>query len=100
MNDSRKNFVESAVLMLADHAGIHLSFEKLSEIIGDQMDDEFTTFPYTEISPYMDTAPREEVMDLISKHYMDRYWPCYSDQVDMDDFMTQLDRKIQEDVQK
>lgn len=99
MSDSRKNFIESARLMLSNREGIQLSFEKLSEIIGNQMDDEFTAFPYMEVSPYMDTAPREEVMELVSMYYMGRPWPCYSDNVDMNDFMAQLDLKIQEGAQ-
>jgi hypothetical protein len=99
MSDSRKNFIESARLMLSDRVGIDLTFEKLSEIIGNQMDDEFTEFPYTSVSPSMDTSPREQVMELVSMYYMGRYWPCYADNVDMNDFMDQLERKIQEDAQ-
>jgi hypothetical protein len=94
MNTSKENFLRSAVLVLQDRYDINLSYEKVAEIIGDKMEDEWTNFEYEDVSPFMDTAPREEIGEIVSMHYLGRSWPTYGEKVDMKDFHKNLTQKI------
>jgi len=97
MSTSKENFLRSAVLVLRDRYGIDLSYEKVAEIIGDKMEDEWTNFEYEDVSPYMDTSPREEIGEIVSMHYLGRSWPTYGEKVDMEEFYKNLDEKIARD---
>lgn len=96
MNTSRENFIGSAALVIEDCCGIKLSIEKVSEIIGDKMDREWNTFEYREVSPFMDTAPREELMDIVAEHFLGRSWPTYGDRVNMEEWFSSLYDAVKE----
>lgn len=99
MKTSKENFLLSAQMMLENRVGAKWSVEKLDEIIGVKMEDEYTDFEYGEASCYMDTAPREEIFELLSAHYLGKNWPCYSDKVDMNDFMESFWKAASADVE-
>lgn len=90
MNSSRENFIASAALVIEDYCGIKLSIEKVSEIIGDKMDREWNTFEYSEVSPFMDTSPREEVMNILAEYFLGRPWPTYGDDLNMEEWFSSL----------
>lgn len=96
MNNSRKNFVASAVLLVKEQIDIDITFEKMDAIVGDAMEDEWgnPNYEYTEASASMDTAPREEIFDLVSMFYLGKYWPCYGDKVDFDQFLSDLKQAV------
>ena len=98
MNTSKENFMASAALVIEDYCGIKLPIEKVSEIIGDKMDSEWKTYEYNEVSPFMDTAPREDVMDIVAEHFLGRPWPTYGDNIDINEFWDNLMNKMKEDV--
>jgi hypothetical protein len=93
----RTNFVHCAHNMLRHRLGINIPAEKLSVIIGDEMDWEWADIDYDPNSPYMDTAPREVVMELVAQHYTGRSWPTYVDYEDMEEFEEALFSAIEED---
>ena len=97
MLTSKENFLASAVLFSERELGLKISLEKMTEIIGDKMANEWTAFNYDSVSPYMDTAPREEIADHIAFHYLGRYWPTYSEKVDIHAFVADLREKIEGD---
>lgn len=90
MKTSKEYFLESAVLVAADSFGINISLEKITEIIGNKMEDEWTDYTYDEVSPFMDTTPREEIANHIARYYLGRRWPTYADKANMDDWMAEL----------
>lgn len=90
MKTSKEYFLESAVLVAADFWGVNISLEKITEIIGDKMEYEWTAFTYKEASPFMDTMPREQIANHIAYHYLGRRWPTYADGANMDDWMSEL----------
>ena len=94
MNTSRENFIRSAMLVIEDYCGINLPFEKVSEIVGDSMEKEWGTYEYTEVSVFMDTAPREDVMDLVAQHYLGRGWPSYGENIDINDWIMSMNNSI------
>jgi hypothetical protein len=96
MNTSRENFIASAALVIEDYCGIKLPIEKVSEIIGDKMDSEWKTFEYKEVSPFMDTAPREDVMEIVAQHFLGRSWPTYGDDIDINDWIMTLNATMKE----
>lgn len=96
MNPSKENFLKSAVLSVKNRFGLSIDFETLAEIVGDKMDREWKTYQYTEVSEYMDTAPCEDLADLICFHYTGEYWPAYSDRVNFDEFWNNLMNKMKE----
>lgn len=99
MSTSRENFLQSAVLTAEASFGIKLSLEKMTKIIGNKMDSEWKTYKYDSVSQYMDTSPREQIADIIAKHYLGRSWPCYGEDIDMEKyFYAKLDEKIAADV--
>lgn len=105
MNDNIKADIEyrrcafshSASLMLQDWAGLNISAKMLSEIIADKMDHEVSECLYDSNSPYIDTVIREEVLDIVSNHYMKRNWPNYCDKIDISEFYTELKNEIEKD---
>lgn len=97
MSESKENFLKSAVLVAEDSWGLTISLEKLTEIIGDTMEDEWTLFKYEDVSYFMDTAPREEIADRISLHYLGREWPKYDEKLDIGEYVKRLQRKIEAD---
>ena len=99
MINSRENFIGSAVLVIEDNTGVKLTIEKVSEIIRDKMDHEWKTFEDDEVTIYMDTSPRENVIELLAQHYLGRGWPTYMDKVNIDDFCTELKEKMKVDAQ-
>jgi hypothetical protein len=96
MNTSRENFIASAALVIEDYCGIKLSIEKVSEIIGDKMDDEWSEYEYDEVSPFMDTSPREYVMDIVAEYFLDRSWPTYGDWANMEEWFSSLYDAVKE----
>jgi hypothetical protein len=98
MNASRENFVKSAVLVIKEYVGINLSYDKVDEILGDKMKDEWTNFDYSDVSTFMDTSPREDVMDFVAFHYLDRYWPTYGESANMEAFMSNLISAAESDI--
>lgn len=94
MNTSRENFIASAALVIEDYCGIKLPIEKVSEIIGDKMDSEWKTFEYKEVSPFMDTAPREDVMDIVAEHFLGRPWPTYGNDIDINDWIMSINKAM------
>lgn len=100
MSESKENFLKSAVLVAEDSWGLTISLEKLTEIIGDTMKDEWTLFKYEDVSYFMDTAPREEIADLISLHYLGREWPKYGENVDIQAFVKSINNKIKEEAKQ
>jgi hypothetical protein len=98
MNTSKENFLRSAVLVASDRFGLEISYEKMCEIVGDKMEREWTNYHYDSVTPYMDTSPREEIADLIAKHYTGDYWPTYSDRVDFNEFYKNLVEKVKANV--
>ena len=95
MNTSKENFLASAVLSVKQRFDIDISLEKLTNIVGDKMKDEWELFTYEDASPYMDTAPCEEVADLIALHYLGRRWPTYAEKgIDIHQFLRNLEEKI------
>ena len=98
MNTSKENFLKSAVIVAEDRFGLTISLEKMTEIIGDKMAREWTDYEYTEVSPYMDTSPREQIADIIAMHYTGGYWPTYGDKIDPKEFWDNLVEKVKADV--
>jgi hypothetical protein len=96
MNTSRENFIGSAALIIEDYCGISLPLEKVSEIIGDKMEDEWNEYEYDEVSPFMDTSPREEVMNIVAEYFLRRSWPTYADRVDMEEWFSSLHDAVNE----
>lgn len=94
MNTPKENFMASAALVIEDYCGIKLPIEKVSEIIGDKMDSEWKNFEYNEVSPFMDTAPREEVMDIVAEHFLGRSWPRYGDNIDINDWIMSMNKAM------
>jgi hypothetical protein len=99
MNNSQENFLKSAVLSAEESFGIKLSLEKMTQIIGDKMDYEWKSYEYSEPSPYMDTSPREQIAEIIAIYYLGRPWPCYAENVNMEEFYDQLEQKMKADAQ-
>ena len=97
MSTSRENFLQSAVLSVEVCLGIKLSLEKMTQVIGNYMDYEWKSFAYGDPNPYMDTSPREHIAELIANHYLGRSWPCYGENVNMEEFFTELEEKINSD---
>lgn len=75
---SKQIFLQTAVLSFKERFGIELPIDTMETIIGSAMDHEWKTFPYTVVSQYMDTAPCEEIADLVAFHYLEEYWPTGS----------------------
>lgn len=96
MKTSRENFIGSAVLVIEEYSRLKLSFEKVSEIIGNKMEDEWTDFEYDEVSIFMDTCARERVADIVSNYYLGRDWPSYYEKVDIEEFLELLEQKVKE----
>jgi len=97
MFTSKENFLASAVLVAEYEFGLKISLEKMTEIIGDKMESEWTAFNYSDVSKYMDTSPREEIADHIALHYLGRHWPTYGEKVDIHTFVADLRKKIEGD---
>jgi hypothetical protein len=95
-NTRRENFIGSAALVIEDYCGIKLSVEKVSEIIGNKMDDELIFVDYKEVSPFMDTSPRERVMDIVAEYFLGRPWPSYGDRVNMEEWFSSLYDAVKE----
>lgn len=72
---SKQIFLQTAVLSFKERFGIELPIDTMETIIGSAMDHEWKTFPYTVVSQYMDTAPCEEIADLVAFHYLEVDWP-------------------------
>ena len=94
MDISKQNFLQSAVLSVKKRFGLDIGLEKLTVIIGDKMDHEWKEIHYKDASPYMDTYPCEQVVELIAKHYLGRSWPTYGDKINFDDFWNELQAKM------
>jgi hypothetical protein len=99
MNKSYENFIGSAALVIEEYTGIKLSIEKVAEIIGNKMDNEWNVFVYDEVSVYMDTSPREHIVEYVAQYYLGRGWPTYRDKIDMHDFHGELNAKMKVDAQ-
>lgn len=97
MSTSKENFLASAVLVAKDTYLLDISLEKMAEIIGDKMESEWTAFNYDDVSPFMDTAPREDIADIIAMHYLGRPWPNYGERLNIHDFVKMLQEKIEAD---
>lgn len=89
-SSSRNNFMASAKEMIKSQMGIDLTLEQVTTIVGDKMDGEWQNFDYKEVSKYMDTAPRENIMDIVAEHYLGRPWPTYGERVNMEHFIEDL----------
>ena len=98
MNKSYENFIGSAALVIENYTGIKLSIEKVVEVIGDKMDREWKSYEYDEVSVYMDTSPRETIVELLARHYLSRSWPTYGDNVNVKEFYEQLEEKMKADA--
>ncbi len=98
MYTSRENFLGSAVIVAEDYFGLNISLEKMTKIIGNHMDYEWKTFEYSDPSPYMDTSPREQIAEFIANHYLGRGWPCYGDNINMEEFFDELEEKMKADI--
>lgn len=98
MDYRRCAFAHSASLMLADWAGLNISAKTLSEIIGDKMDYEVSEYLYDPNSPYIDTNIRDEVLNIVSHHYLDVRWPRYCDKIDMNKFYEDLKKAIENET--
>ena len=94
MDYRRCAFAHNAQNMFYEYTGIRISAKTLSEIIGECMDNEVSEVLYDPNSPYMDTCIREQVLDMISEHYIGRSWPTYSEMADMNEFQIKLESAI------
>lgn len=94
---SKQIFLQTAVLSFKERFGIELSIDTMETIIGSAMDREWKAFPYTVVSQYMDTAPCEEIADLVAFHYLKEYWPTGIDRVDFVDFYGRLKDAIEKE---
>jgi hypothetical protein len=88
-------FAHSASLMMESYCDLYISPEKMSIIIGKQMDDEVSVHLYDPNDDYMDTCVREEVADIVAMHYLGHPWPRYCDDYDVDLFMRNLTAAIE-----
>lgn len=98
MNKSYENFIGSAALVIENYTGIKLSIEKVAEVIGNKMDREWKAYEYDEVSVYMDTSPRESIVELLARHYLGRSWPTYGDNIDINEFFNDLMSKMKVDA--
>jgi len=98
MNKSYENFIGSVALVIENYTGVKLSIEKVAEVISDKMDREWKSYEYDEVSVYMDTSPRETIVELLARHYLGRSWPTYGDNVNVKEFYEQLEEKMKADV--
>ena len=97
---SHEGFIESCRLMLEDRLGIAIPNKKLAEIIGNQMDEEWQEYDYSDPSPFLDTCVLETITEIVTKRYMGRSWPCYGDnftEKQLREFYMQLVEKINAD---
>lgn len=98
---SHEGFIESCRLMLEDRFRLVVSNQKLKEIIGDQMDEEWQECDYSKPSHFaLDTYTRESVIEIVTQRYMGRSWPCYGDnftEKQLREFYMQLVEKINAD---
>jgi hypothetical protein len=97
------NLAKSGLNDLGSLADI-LTFEKIYEIINlpanrDYFLNEVELCGYEEESEYgLDTCVREELMDAVSKYYLSCSWPTYSDNVNLDEFLQELEDAIQREM--
>lgn len=94
---ARRNLlVRSGATFLKEHIDLNIDAEKLAVIIGENLDweveDENTI--YDPESPHMDTAICEYIMDYVAEYYLNTYWPCNCDKVDMKEFFAKLEAAI------
>jgi hypothetical protein len=85
----------SATLLINDYCDVLLSVEQVAEIVGDKMDSEWMNIEYNDVSPFMDTAPREDIMDIVANHFLGRHWPTYAENTNMREWYTDLHAAIQ-----
>jgi hypothetical protein len=93
----RCSFVWAAHNMLKDRAGLVINPQKLDTIIGDAMEYEWQDIVYDPNDYDMDTAPRENVFDLVSEHYLGHPWPMIMDNMDINDYFMRLEAEIEKD---
>lgn len=91
-------FAHAASLMFEEYTELQITPKKMSEIIGTQMDDEVEDFLYDPNDSFMDTCVREEVLDIISRHYVEHPWPRYLENVDMTVFAENLEEAIENET--
>ena len=97
MDYRRCSFAHCASNMFKEYTGMHINSARMEEIIGDKMDEEVSEYLYDPNDWMMDTNIREEVMDIISFHYLGHPWPRYIDRVDMSMFEENLMKAIEND---
>ena len=98
MDYRRCAFAHSASLMLQDWFVLDITAKRLSEIIGDKMDYEVSEYLYDPNDPHIDTNIRDEVVDIVSNHYLGANWPRYRDKVDMNQFHEELKKAIENET--
>lgn len=94
MNTSGENFIKSAVLFFNEKLGLELSYHRAHILFYESMRDEWESCIYNDVSPSFDTCVRETLMDILSKHYLNEYWPCYADKIDMNNFYQRLSKAV------
>lgn len=95
-NQSRYYFVNTIRKELKRILGVNLTNEKIDTIIGDQMNDEYKNFSYKDMDEYLETSPREEVLNIMSLYFINREWPKVGtmDESKFNDFLDELKKEM------
>lgn len=95
-NQSRYYFVNTIRKELKRMLGVNLTNEKIDTIIGNQMNDEYKNFSYKDMDEYLETSPRDEVLNIISLYFINREWPKVGtmDESEFNDFLDELKKEM------
>lgn len=74
-DERRYNFVTTIHRAMKRMFGVNLSKEKIDFIIGDEMNEEYKQFSYKDMDEYLETEPRDQLLNIISMHFIGEKWP-------------------------
>jgi hypothetical protein len=94
MEYRRCSFAHCASNMMREYTGLMINSAVMASIIGNKMDEEVEEYLYDPNDWMMDTNIREEVMNMVSQHYLGHPWPTYGDNADMSLFETNLEEAV------
>lgn len=95
-NKRRYEFVVTVRRSLKRMLGVNLSNERIDAIIGDQMNDEYKNFFYKDMDEYLETSPRDDVLNIMSLYFINKKWPRVGtmSESEFKDFLDELKKEM------
>lgn len=97
-NERRYNFVVTVHHALKRMLDVNVNMETIDSIIGDQMNDEYKNFSYEDMDSHLETSPREQLLNIMSMHFIGKKWPKVGSMSDSEfkEFLDELKKEMNE----